>query len=322
MLRLISLGGTIACLPDTSGGGVAPALSGAQMLAAVPQAAALGPIEASNLSNLPSTEITFALIRRLVEAITSAEAEGARGVVVTQGTDTIEETAFMLSLLYGGDMPVVVTGAMRNASLPGADGPANLLAALRVIANPDAGRRGVMVVFDDMIHAGLWVQKTDTSATGAFVSAYPLGRLVEDRPRFFASAKRLAPIGPLSGETPFVPILKPGLDDQPRLVDAALAAGAAALVVELAGGGHVQSNWLDPLADAAARIPVIYASRTRAGRVLEATYSQIGGEIDLRKRGLIGSGDLDAIKARLLLMVFAMAQKPMSDFAEYSKFDV
>lgn len=322
MLRLISLGGTIACLPDAGAGGVSPALSGAQMLQAVPQATALGDIHADNLSNVPSTEITFDLIGRLAAEIRGAEQAGYRGVVVTQGTDTIEETAFLLSMLYGGDMPVVVTGAMRNASLPGADGPANLLAALRCIASARARGRGVMVVFDDVIHSGLWAQKSDTAATGAFTSAYPLGKMVEEEPRFFAMAKRLAALGELTGKRPYVPIVKPALDDEPLLIDAALAQGAAGIVVELAGGGHVQSNWLEALQQAATRVPVVYASRTRSGRVLEATYGQIGGEIDLRKRGLIGSGDLDPVKARLVMMALLMAEQPMSRFAEYSKFDI
>ena len=117
-VQIIALGGTIACTPDSAGSGVAPGLTGADLVAAVPQLAALADVEARNLSNVPSTEIGLPLVIELAAAIRAHEDQGAAGVVVTQGTDTIEETAFLLHLLHRGAIPVVVTGAMRNPSVP------------------------------------------------------------------------------------------------------------------------------------------------------------------------------------------------------------
>jgi L-asparaginase len=310
-VEIIALGGTIACAPDSGASGVAPSLTGMDLVAAVPQLGTLAQIGARNLSNLPSTEIGLPLLFDLAAAIRAHEDEGIAGIVVTQGTDTIEETAFVLHLLHRGSMPVVVTGAMRNPSLPGADGPANLLAAVACAVDPGCRDLGVMVTFDDVIHPAAWVQKRDTSSTGAFWSPAPLGWMAEERPALYAKAPRRTAFDiPQDAALPFVPILKPGLSDPPVLVDACLAAGAAGLVLDLAGGGHVHSSWLDPLTAAAERMPVVFSSRTRGGRVLSRTYGQVGGEIDLLNRGLQGSGDLDALKARLVLMLALMTGAP------------
>lgn len=320
-VEIIALGGTIACTPDAGAGGVAPGLTGADLVAAVPQLDALAQINAGNLSNLPSTEIGLPLLFDLAAAIRAHEDGGTVGIVVTQGTDTIEETAFVLNLLHRGSVPVVVTGAMRNPSLPGADGPANLLAAVACAAEPGCRDLGVVVAFDDAIHPAAWVQKRDTSSTGAFWSPAPLGWMAEGRPALYARPPRSPGFAvPPDAPLPFVPILKPGLSDPPLLVQACLDAGAAGLVLDLAGGGHVQSPWLDPLSAAAKHIPVVFSSRTRGGRVLSRTYGQAGGEIDLLNRGLKGSGDLDALKARLVLMLALMTGGPnrFDDFTDLS----
>lgn len=310
-VEIIAMGGTIACAPDAVSGGVAPGLSADDLVAAVPALGQVADISARNLANVASTEIGLPLLFDLARAIRTHEAEGAAGVVVTQGTDTIEESAFVLDMLHGGGMPVVVTGAMRNPVLPGADGPANLLAAVTCAASPLCRDMGAMVAFDDTIHAARWVQKRDTTATGAFWSPAPLGWLVEGEAALYARpARRPALDIPGDATVPFVPILTPGLSDSPHLVGAALDAGAAGLVLDLAGGGHVHSGWLEALTDAAGRVPVIFSSRTRGGRVLSRTYGQVGGEIDLLSRGLVGAGDLDALKARLLLILLLMVGQP------------
>lgn len=315
-VEIIALGGTIACTPAQQG--VAPGLTAADLLAAVPSAGNLAEIGARNLSNVPSTEIGLPGLLQLAAAIRTHEAEGVAGVVVTQGTDTIEETAFVLDRLHGGKIPVVVTGAMRNPSLPGADGPANLFAAVACAASPLCQDLGVMVAFDDTVHPAAWVQKRDTSSTGAFWSPAPLGWMAEGRPVIYARApRRPATEVAVDANIPFVPILKPGISDEPHLVAACLASGAKGLVLDLAGGGHVLASWLGALQDAAKRIPVVFASRTRGGRVLSNTYGQAGGEIDLMRRGLVGSGDLDALKARLTLMLLLMAGQE-AEFAAFT----
>lgn len=310
-VEVIALGGTIASVPDPKGSGVGPGLTGADLVAAVPSVRGIADVRARNLANVPSTEITPVLLLDLLAAIRAHEEEGVAGVVVTQGTDTIEETSFFLDLLHAGDMPVVVTGAMRNPTLPGPDGAANLHAAIACAVDPAFRSQGVLVAFDDVIHAAAWVQKTDTSATGAFRSPAPLGWMAEGRPILRAPAARRPAIALTPGaEFPFVPILKPGLGDDPALLAAALDAGARGIVLELAGGGHAAASWLTAIDAAVARVPVVFASRTRGGRVLSRTYGQPGAEIDLLARGLIGSGDLDALKARILLALLLMARAP------------
>ena len=146
-VEIIALGGTIACTPagETGTPGVAPGLTATDLVRAVPALSDLATIGARNLANVPSTEIGLPLLFDLAAAIRAHEAEGVAGVVITQGTDTIEETSYVLDLLHAGRMPVVVTGAMRNPSLPGADGPANLCAAVTCAADPacrDSGGDG------------------------------------------------------------------------------------------------------------------------------------------------------------------------------------
>lgn len=317
-VEVIALGGTIACVPAAAGEGVAPGLTAADLLAAVPGVSDLARIGGRNLANVPSTEIDLPLLFALHAAIEAHEAEGVAGVVVTQGTDTIEETSFVLDLLRAGEMPVVVTGAMRNPSLPGPDGAANLYAAIACAADPAFRNQGALVAFDDAIHAAAWVQKRDTSATGAFQSPAPVGWMAEGRPVLRAPVSRRPAIAvPADVAVPFVPILKPGLGDDARIVPAMLDLGAAGIVLELAGGGHAAASWLDALTHAAERVPVIFSSRTRGGRVLSRTYGQPGAEIDLARRGLRGAGDLDALKARLLLLLLLMAGTP-DRFAELS----
>jgi L-asparaginase len=320
-VEIIALGGTIASTPGGRGSGVVPSLTAADLLAAVPAAGSLADLGARNLSNIPSTEIDLPLVLKLSAAIRAHEVEGVAGVVVTQGTDTIEETAFALDLLHAGGMPVVVTGAMRHSTLPGPDGPANLYAAVACAVDPAFRGQGVLVTLDDVVHSAAWVQKRHTTSTGAFWSPAPLGWLVEGRPVLRGPAPRRPAISvPEDAPVPFVPILRPGLDDPPRLVPAALEAGAAGIVADLAGGGHVAASWADALAEAAQRMPVVFSSRTRGGRVLSRTYGQTGAEIDLLHRGLWGAGDLDALKARLTLVLLIMAGAPerFSDFTDLS----
>lgn len=320
-VEVVALGGTIASTPGDSGSGVVPSLTASDLIAAVPAAGALADLRARNLSNVPSTEIGLPLVLELAAAIRAHEGEGVAGVVVTQGTDTIEETAFALDLLHGGKIPVVVTGAMRHPTLLGPDGAANLFAAVACAADNSFRGQGVLVALDDTIHSAGWVQKRDTTSTGAFWSPAPVGWMVEGRPVLRAPVSRpptlaVAKAAPI----PFVPLLKPGLDDPPRLVPAALAAGAAGIVVELAGGGHAAAAWAEALEEATRTVPVVFASRTRGGRVLSRTYGQAGAEIDLLRRGLWGAGDLDALKARLTLVLLIMSGAPerFPDFTDLS----
>lgn len=302
-VRVFALGGTIA-MTESTAGGVVPTLTGDMLVKAVPALADVANIESVSFRQIPGAHLSYDDLQALAIAIEQAVANGAHGIVVTQGTDTIEETAFALDRLVGCDAPIVVTGAMRNPTVPGADGPANLLASVQVACSDHARGLGCVVVFSDEIHAARFVRKTHTSSTAAFASplAGPIGWVSEGRVRIVNRVERLAamPRGPDQSDLA-VALLTVCLGDDGRLVDAASDAGFAGLVVEAAGGGHVPPAVAEALERTAARMPVVLASRTGNGEVLSNTYGFVGSEIDLQRRGLVRAGWLDGRKAKVLL---------------------
>ena len=301
-LLILSLGGTITMVPGDSGG-IAPRLGAADLVASVPALAKVAEIEARSPQRLPSPSLTPAILVEVAAEIDRAFAEGFDAAVVIQGTDTIEESAFLLDLLVAGDKPVVMTGAMRGADAPGADGPANLLAAARVATVPDARGLGTLVVLNYDIHAARFVQKTHTTLPSAFASPLvgPLGVVAEGRPWLFARVSRNPVLVPAGGPPPPVALLRVPMGDDGRLLDALPDLGFAGVVIEGMGAGHVHADVAPRLGELARRIPVVLAARPTAGLVFTRTYGYPGGEIDLVDRGLIPAGYLSGTKARLLL---------------------
>jgi L-asparaginase len=290
------------------GPGVKPRLSGADLVAAVPELAEVATVDADSFRQLPGAHLTFDDIAALAGRIADECSRGVTGVVVTQGTDTLEETAFLLDLLLEVDQPVVMTGAMRNPTLPGADGPANLLAAVQVATAPNARGLGVLVVLNDQIHAARFVSKRHSTLPSAFDSGVgPLGWVSEGVPRIPLSLPRWVTLPPQPGTTARVGLVTACFDDDGRSVTAAAADGADGLVIEALGGGHVPATLIEPLADAAARMPVVMSSRTGQGDTLRDTYGFPGSETDLIGRGVIPGGWLDGPKARVLLIALLRA---------------
>jgi L-asparaginase len=296
-VAVFGLGGTIAMTADDHGAAV-PALSAGQLVAAVPGLAETGiELEVVDFRQLPGASLTFADLAELADAIAACDADG---VVITQGTDTIEETAYQLDLTHADDRPLVVTGAMRNPSLAGADGPANLLAAVRVAADPAARGLGCVVVLADEVHAAQRVRKTHSTSVSTFQSpdGGQLGYVVEGHFRLLnRPAHRL--VLPHATSNPKVALATATLDDDGVLL--AAAEGCDGVVVAAMGVGHVPQQLLPTLDRLVSRIPVVLASRTGAGSVLTATYGFPGSERDLVARGLIPAGYLDPVKARILL---------------------
>jgi L-asparaginase len=301
-LLVLSLGGTITMVPDSSGG-IAPKLGAAELVASVPALAEVAEIEAHSPFRLPSPSLTPANLVEVARRIEEGFASGFDGAVVIQGTDTIEESAFILDLLVGGNKPVVVTGAMRGADAPGADGPANLLAAAVVAASPEARGLGTVAVLNYDIHAARFVQKSHTALPSAFSSPLmgPLGVVVEGRPRFYARVSRAPGLAAAHGPPAAVALVKWAMGDDGRLLSAIPGLGYAGLVVEGMGAGHVPADAAPMLGDLAAKIPVVLATRAMTGPVFTRTYGYPGSEIDLLGRNLIPAGYLSGLKARLLL---------------------
>jgi L-asparaginase len=317
-IAVFSLGGTIAMAPQP-GGGVSPALSAKDLLAAVPNVAALGvKLEVHDFRCLPSASLDFDDLLALAAAIDQQVAAGVDGVVITQGTDTIEETSYLLDLVHDAPVPIVVTGAMRNATAAGADGPANLLAALRVAASPHARGLGCVVVFAEEIHAARYVRKTHATSITAFTSTPgPIGYVVEDQVRVLLRPQP----GPLLTGVNLARQVRTGLVvacfGQPSDVLAVLAEHVDGLVIAGFGAGHVPESWVPALVDLAARKPVVLTSRTGAGSVLSATYGFPGSEFDLLSKGLLSAGSLDPFKARILLHLSLLADADHAAIAQH-----
>ena len=297
------LGGTIA-MRAAPGGGVTPLVSAADLVAGVPGLADTGiTVEVVDFLRVPSASLDFTDLAELATAIDATLAGGATGVVVTQGTDTIEESAYLLDLTYAGPQPIVVTGAMRNPTVAGADGPANLLAAILTAAHPDSRGLGVLVALNDEIHTSRRVRKTHATSTATFASPNggPLGYLVEGTPRLLnRPGPRLTAPRPLPGADPRVAVYTATLGDGGELLGP-IADHLDGLVVAAMGVGHVPERLVDPLAEISARMPVVLSTRTGAGSTLVGTYGFPGSERDLIERSLIPAGYLDPLKARLLL---------------------
>jgi len=164
VITLLALGGTIAMVPAPEGDGAVPALTAADLVRSVPALATLARVEAVAFRQVPGASLRFADVVALAAAIRERVDGGADGIVVAQGTDTLEESAFALDLLLRSPVPVVVTGAMRHPSSEGSDAPANLLAAVRVAADRRVARLGVVVVLNDEIHSARAVRKRHTTS--------------------------------------------------------------------------------------------------------------------------------------------------------------
>jgi len=302
-VAVASLGGTITMLPSTAGG-VAPTLSADQLLATTPQLADVARLEATTLVTLPGASLQPADVLGAVSWARSAVASGADGVVLVQGTDTMEETAYLADLAWDLDAPLVVSGAMRSPQAPGADGPANLVAAVRTAGSAAARGLGALVVMNDEVHAAARVRKAASSTVQAFGSPSfgPLGRVAEgqvvvpDRPGRWPALQAARP-----GVDPRVALLETHLGDAGDLLDLVVDAGYDGVVVAAFGVGHVSTGMADSIAAAATRLPVVLASRTGAGTTFRGTYGFLGSESDLLARGAVPGGWLDPRKARVLL---------------------
>lgn len=302
-ILILALGGTIAMTPSPEGG-ITPRLSAADLIAAVPGLNEIADVVARSPLQLPGASLTMNDLISVAKLIADSKAEAIDGAVVVQGTDTIEETAFVLDCLDTGSIPVVVTGAMRGPQSAGADGPGNLLAAVIVAASPAASMQETFVVLNDTVHFASFVRKGHTALPSSFTSEPygPAGYVVEGEFVRIAPPRvvRFPALRP-SRLVPPVAIVTFGLGDDGRLTRVLPELGYKGAIIAGMGVGHVPQAAIEPITELAKLIPTVLASRVPEGPTLKNTYGFPGSERDMLARGLISSGWLQPTKARLLL---------------------
>lgn len=303
-VHVLFTGGTISMRVDPATGAAVPALSGQEIVARVSGIEDVARLTLEDYARLPGPHVTPFWMWRLKERVAEVLADPAvDAVVLTHGTDTLEETAYLLDLTLDGPKPVVFCGAMRTVSHPGWDGPANLLAAVRTAVDPGARGRGVLVALGGEVHAAGEATKRHAQDVKAFHSPEgPLatvdGASVAWRRtgvhRSRLQARRLVPEVDLH-------TMAAGVDD--ALLRASLARGARGLVIQATGAGNIPPAAMPGVRAAlAAGVPVVLATRCASGRVTPA-YGYEGGGQMLRELGVIFAGELPGAKARIKLMV-------------------
>jgi len=303
---IISTGGTIAMGIDPKSGGAVPLLSGNDFLKSAPSLRDIARVEVTDFRNKPGAHLTLEDVFELGKLIRDIfKRNKADGVVVTHGTDTLEETAYALDLLVRDDNPIVVTGAMRNTSQPGYDGPANLINSALTAAADDSRSRGTMVVFNNEIHLARDVTKASATQLNAFRSPLfgPIGVIYGDRVQFVRErgARDSIPVEHISAQ---VELIKFVLDISNLLLEAVKNSPVEGVVIEGAGVGHVSISFAQGVKELidAGKV-VVLTTRCYEGLVLEDSYAFVGSEKYLRDSGVILAPGLNGPKARIKLML-------------------
>lgn len=304
-VAIATLGGTITMTNNEGQQGVSPTWGADQLIASVPGLAGLPVgIALKTMAHLASGSITFFdLIQTLVWAKQQVEA-GASGVMIVQGTDTLEESAFLCDLYWPYAAPLVLTGAMRSPSQAGAEGAANLLAAIQVATSPHARTYGALVVMNDEIHQARFVRKTHATALNAFSSPFvgALGNVREGKVSIYRTAIERSVFPLPSKITAKVLLIESVLNESVDIYRVIPKLGYQGVVIAGFGSGHVSEQVRDALVPIIKEIPVFIATRTGAGSTTQAVYGYKGGEVDLQKMGAVMVGSLCPRKARLLLL--------------------
>ncbi|WP_316680753.1 asparaginase [Ralstonia flaminis] len=316
-IAILATGGTIAGSADDAGS-AARYRAGAVPIDQLLAASKLGleriaNVRAEQVAQIDSKDLTFDVWEKLVARIRHwIDVERVDGVVITHGTDTLEETAMLLHLTQQTDAPIVVTAAMRPSTSLSADGPLNLLNAVRLAASPASRGRGVLVALNQRVHAARDVQKGHTYAVEAFVSPDngPVGFVLDTQVQFSRATQRPASADmlpmPQAGQWPWVEVLASYAQPDARLVDALVAAGVKGLVIAATGAGSIHTNLETALERASQQgVFVLRSTRTGAGVV----PAQPNGQ------GWASTGTLNPYKARVLLMLLLAAGRAQAEAA-------
>ncbi|WP_459523890.1 asparaginase [Leuconostoc lactis] len=299
-ILVLHTGGTISMHEGENGGvetGVENPLTGVKL--ALPDVE----LTVENIFNLPSEHIGPVHMLQLQQRILAAK-QAFDGVVITHGTDTLEETSFFLDSTLAVDFPIVMTGAMRSSNELGSDGLYNYQSALRVAAHDDSRHRGVLVVMNDEIHAARFVTKTHTTNVATFGSPISgtMGLLTKHQIIYFYDLPKRHVL-PINSVKQNIPVLKAyaGMDGQ--LLELLAAAKIDGIIIEALGAGNLSKEAANGVLYLLSRnIPVVIVSRSFNG-VAEPVYDYLGGGVQLEKAGAIFATSINGQKARLKLLI-------------------
>lgn len=301
-IHVLTTGGTIAMKYHDEAGGAVPAVAGGDLIGLLPET--VGAVEVDEFCNLPSAHFTLDTVWGIRDRVADLAADrGVRGIVVTHGTDVMEETAYLVDLTVDTEKPIAFTGAMRTASDIGYDGAANLLAAIRVGASDACKGLGTLVVMNQEIHAARHVTKVDTQSIDTFQSLPfgPLGRVDGDKVVVEGRVRRQ--YVPCTSLNPDVHVIKLCVGTDDRFLRQLLESDPAGVVIEALGGGRVPPWWMSTIREAVKKATaVVIASRCPSGRVYDG-YGYAGAYRDLQDAGAIFAEGLNGQKARIKLMV-------------------
>jgi L-asparaginase len=315
---ILATGGTIAgaAATGTQAGYTSGAVTIDAMLAVVPGVKELANVKGEQVSNVGSQDMTLDIMLSLAKRINALLAQkDVDGIVVTHGTDTMEETAFFLNLVVKSDKPIVLVGSMRPSTAVSADGPLNLFNAVSVAVDPHSGGRGVLVVMNDWIHGAHSLTKTSTTAVQTFMS--PLRGLVGissygkndfyNAPQWKHTTASEFDIANVA-KMPRVDILYAYADMSPDLIDASVAGGAKGIVIAGVGNGNMNQASLAAVASASKRGVVV----VRSSRVVTGTVSR-NVEVNDDEMNLVASDELNPQKSRILLMLALLKPRTTAD---------
>ena len=308
---LISTGGTISSLRK-AGGGAIPELAGQDFVRMFPELDSLAKVSATEFSRVPSFYLGFDELLRLSKSIEDALSTGEYdGVVITMGTDTMDEASYCLDLLLNLDAPVVITGAMRSPESPGSDTQMNLYNSVVAASSESLKGVGCVVCMNGELHHARYVAKMNTVSLSAFQSpgVGPIGVIRGNGVVLYMRNVQREHIRPERVDAR-VELVRYGIGMDGSLLQAALDLGAQGVVIEAFGGGHLGPSSIPVIEQAVARdIPVVLTSRCTSGELLEDTYGFEGSETHLKKIGVIFASGLVGVKARIKLILLLSMRK-------------
>ena len=323
---ILATGGTIA---GAAGSGVQSGYTSGQvtidaMVNAVPDITKLANIKGEQISNVGSQDMSFEIMLKLAKRIEELTAgNDVDGIVITHGTDTMEETAYFLNLVTKTDKPVVLVGSMRPSTAVSADGPLNLYNAVAVAADPNAKNRGVLLVMNDWIHSAQSLTKVSTTAVQTFMSpirgligttAYGVNEYYRYPHSKYGAKSELS----VNGVTklPRVDIIYADADMEPDIIDSSVEHGAKGIVIAGVGNGNMNKAALDACSRASKKgVIIVRSTRVATGNVARNV------EVNDDQLGFVASNDLNPQKSRILLSIALTKPRKVQDlqklFSDY-----